>query len=396
MKQWTIVFLPGMLGSRLRFGKLTWDPDNAREMTAWMSIPQLYPPEYLARVIDHTSPATPLTDAPGLTADEQERGWGEVVGGYYRKLLRFLAAGGSRVHALGFDWRQDVRSLVPNLEKRLMTIWTNPQAPGNRGKPAGRRMLLITHGMSGLLVRAALKATKGLQERVRGVIHVCEPAEGAVMMYRRVFTGTLPELDGGWPDLPLDWLLGDTPDRFLANISGLPGAVQLLPSPAYRPPCETRWPPANGPALVHDVYEHDVRPPGLMPANASALMRKRLPKRLLELREFHGQLQGYHHPQTWSISGTGRQTDVSVAFDGRGNPILDRQPHGDGTVPEPGPSRKALDAARRTVIPDLDHADACNDPRVWFHVARILREVAAQVTPARGPVSARSPRLGPV
>src|SRR5262249_23034443 len=157
----------------------------------------------LARLIHCDNPGTVLEDAPGLTADEQKRGWGGVAARYYRPLLRFLSAGGRDVYAVGYDWRQDLLSLVPPLLGRLQQIHQEYQQP----------LVLVTHSMAGLLARAALPS--GPDGLVRRVIHICQPVQGAVVMYRRMFTGVLRGPDGGWRDRPFAWVLGRTPDHFV-------------------------------------------------------------------------------------------------------------------------------------------------------------------------------------
>src|SRR5262249_33542903 len=123
-----VVFLPGVMGSRLQFttaNGLYWDPDSNVRMLSW--VPK--PPPFgrtaadLARLLHRDSPARVMDDANGLTVEQRHRGWSGVAKSFYVPFLRYLQnAGQGNVHVVGYDWRQDMLSLTPSLMQRLEAI----------------------------------------------------------------------------------------------------------------------------------------------------------------------------------------------------------------------------------------------------------------------------------
>ena len=89
------------------------------------------------------------------------------------------------------------------------------------------RVAIVTHSMGGLVARAACLVNPALAERIAVVVHVCQPSAGAVVLYRRLFTGLVRGLDGGGgiADRVFRLLLGSDQATFLANMSGLPGPM---------------------------------------------------------------------------------------------------------------------------------------------------------------------------
>src|SRR5271166_2715254 len=106
-----IVFLPGIMGSRLYFqdsGKF-WDPDSTWRMRRWMPLwpfrndddnrLELHAAEPASVIID---PLTSDVDAEGV-----KLGWGGVVWSFYGPFLELLRdlARDRRAFAIGYDWR---------------------------------------------------------------------------------------------------------------------------------------------------------------------------------------------------------------------------------------------------------------------------------------------------
>jgi pimeloyl-ACP methyl ester carboxylesterase len=167
--------------------------------------------------------------AAGLTRVELDRGWAGLVGSYYHGFLRAVAGTGRLTYAVGYDWRQDILQLADFFVQRLREL------------EVSKDFLVVTHSMGGLVFRAALASQKGLQQRVRGVVHLCQPCHGAAVLYRRIFTGCQAGPDGRTVvDRLLCQILGTSGTQFLTNLCGLPGAMQLLPTEEFEYPGNTK------------------------------------------------------------------------------------------------------------------------------------------------------------
>jgi hypothetical protein len=228
-ERYPIVFFPGVMGSRLYFessGKY-WDPDSTWRMLRWAPLWPFRSDDDNRRDLHAREPAGVLIDPLDNAVDPHgvERGWGGVVWSFYGDYLQCLRdlAGDRQAFAVGYDWRQDIRWLGEYAAEKLRACLELTGA----GK-----LRLATHSMGGLVARAAFRAAPDLVHRVESVLHVCQPATGAVILYRRLFTGMVRGLDGGGGigDRAFRLLLGNSRAAFLGNMSGQPGPLQLLPS----------------------------------------------------------------------------------------------------------------------------------------------------------------------
>jgi pimeloyl-ACP methyl ester carboxylesterase len=380
-----VVFLPGVMGSKLHFpnSDKDWDPDSTLKMAAWVPIPFFRPADKLRLQLSVDEPAVVPDDPLG-------NGWDGVAQSFYKPFLEALRDGPPprTVFAVGYDWRQDMWVTAEFVRDRVQDLLARTVAP---------QVDVVTHSMGGLVLRAALARAPELKDQVRRVVHVCQPVYGAVVLYRRFFTGLIPEVDGGLSpaDIAFRLILGGDAVEFAGNLSGLPGPMQLLPSARY---------PTGGPdgpwlpfplsaGAVYDLYADPPRPPCLTPANVADDVREGLATRLNEVRALHARLvtndaQGnptdLMFPETWSVFGTGVDTDVGVAFN---DGVASRRhaAEGDGTVPaESGaglfggrgvPFHPLVDitAERQFVVSNLEHADAMSDPTVLACVQAILK-----------------------
>jgi pimeloyl-ACP methyl ester carboxylesterase len=395
-----VVLVPGLMGTRLGFknGK-DWDPESKFwEMRHWLSMTA----DEKWQLLNSGNPATIIDEL-------KDNGWKALVQDFYYPFLNALKDkgkfGGAKtpVYAVGYDWRQSCAKSGTYLETRINGIL-------KENDPADQ-VILITHSMGGLVTRSALRQSPGLRGKVLGVAHVAQPVAGAVVLYRRLFTGMLPKLDG------IDNLvkiLGNSPYEFIVPMSGILGVFELLPTQQYRYiPADSPESPdtpdiakLRGPweaadkgyvdSLGRTVYPQGVSrrysaadsPPGLFNLQLHGSNDRGITERtqsgmlqgVTSADHFQENLGLYLHPNTWMIYGIGQDTDVAVKFpvkDDKYDPLmLYRTSEGDGTVPAAsgGALWATSDAAtadnvknadkRQFYVKGGDHADILNDKTV--------------------------------
>lgn len=344
-----VVFVPGVMGSRLRLGADDrWDPDSVGNMIGWATNRA----ETTRRLLSPATDGAVLDTGKKPPADRLARGWAGVAWGFYGKFLGHLEAQrfGSLftpVHAVGYDWRQDNRDSGRAVATRIGEILQEHGA---------QRYILVSHSMGGLVTRAMLKQDAGVAGKAMGVVHIAQPALGAAVFYRRMFTGARAGPDGGAlnpPGIVFRNILGTSRQSFQTILSALPGPMQLMVTPTYR---DT----GNRPWLAITSFEEPVRreiasvgwdsylqadsPPGLL---AGVDERYALPParaqdvraRIEDARSFHDWLQDYKHPKTWAIYGDGVETDMGAHFDVPPRSSRDYRPMHMGGPRGGGPTR---------------------------------------------------------
>ncbi|MBV8313664.1 MAG: hypothetical protein JOZ53_01775 [Planctomycetaceae bacterium] len=332
-----IVFLPGIMGSRLYFpnSEKYWDPDNVLRMSEWIPVP-LRSPDKLRKQMSFLEPAVVVSDDPN------DRGWSGVPASFYTDFLGNLQARfpNAPVYAIGYDWRQDNWSTADAVVAKIREILAREHAA---------QVQVVTHSMGGLVFRAALAKTKGtaqpLAALVKGVVHVFQPVYGAVVLYRRLFTGvqvpgldgevTLHDVGGTLSNLAFAWILGDNAIDFTGKVSGMPGAMQLVPSNSFPPPpWNQSFSGANG-QTIYDLYRNPPTPPSVLVNGISDEVRADMLARLAEVAPFYDQISGVKHDRTWTVVGGGLKTDTMIAFNGNNPQATQAANGGDGTVPLP-------------------------------------------------------------
>ena len=216
-----VIFVPGLLGSRLRTSEdeKAWDPDDPRYMFGRYGVTSVagyrakllerkklllgtgdeYDPDHLVVDTDDAEHnAKYLADIPKAA----ERGWGGVVWGNYGQILREIARPPTMlfepvrhcvelpVHALGYDWTRPVTTTSADLARYADNTVRSYRGQGR----ACDHVIFVTHSMGGLVARAA--AEELTTRTVLGAIHCGQPAAGAASAYWRMKAGVERPAEG--------------------------------------------------------------------------------------------------------------------------------------------------------------------------------------------------------
>jgi hypothetical protein len=296
--------------------------------------------------------------------------WGELVWSQYGTYLRHLAtlSEEGRVLALGYDWRLHLEQLGLEIAQDLREYLDRTGA---------EKLRVVAHSMGGLVLRAALRLEDGLASRIERILYLCPPTVGAVVLYRRLFTGMQPFWDWGLP-FAAQLIQGSNRLGFVSILSGLPGPFQLLPSDYYPSAGGRYWHPDLGAGLGSaDLYGPGSSPPGILDAQMplDAGVAEEIQERLQDVEEAHQLLgdpaQVPGQAIAWLIYGTGLPTDTEVTLY-RGKIVPAQTLDGDGVVPAVSARALQLPTERMHDVPLLQHGLACRDPRVHALTATIL------------------------
>lgn len=232
-----IVFLPGMMGSRLKIqhdGETrNWDPDSDISMLSWVKLS-------LAERTEVLKKGTPSFDDHSFTHilkkfkdPAHQNGFPEVMGDAYLPFLEKMAGhdegqefyGTTRcpIYALGYDWRKSIKDCAAEVQPRIEKILADRKAD---------KVVIVTHSMGGLVARYLSK--NGFEGKIAGMVHVAQPVDGAPLVYRRFVRGA--------DDIPADeknreekmQLFGFSGWAFAAQASALPGLCEMLPNDKYQ------------------------------------------------------------------------------------------------------------------------------------------------------------------
>jgi hypothetical protein len=392
-----IIFAPGVMGSRLHFPTVDeyWDPDSSWRMLHWVRISA----ERERQEIGWRARGDIMTTGDNLTASELRRGYASVAAGFYVGFLRFLTGltslcAKTPVYAVGYDWRQSNKDSASYLDTQITTILAQEKADN---------FVLITHSMGGIVARACLLANaSGNSGKLLGVIHIVQPAAGAPVFYRRMYTGAIKAWDGG---RGLSYIQGTTAQDFATILSGLRGPCELVPTDAYHDTGSIEWlwddrttPPSNWPPPIFSVYAMATAPPGIWWSVAGVTTKVTptpeadLRARIAEADAFHSWLARYRHPNTWAIYSTGVVTDMAARFNkspANHGIVAIRRDQGDETVPATSASSLFSAAAtstdvtgaafvsntalRQCEVRGVTHGDACNNTTVQTVVEQMLK-----------------------
>jgi hypothetical protein len=361
-----VVFVPGVMGSRLQLGGERWDPDSVGNMIGWAMAGAESTRRQLSLANDGSVMDTAGRKVP---ADRLPRGWGGVAWAFYGKFLKDLEAQrfgsvSTPVYAVGYDWRQDNRASGRAVATRIGEILAEHGA---------QKYFLVSHSMGGLVTRAMLKQDGGIAAKALGVVHVAQPALGAAVFYRRMFTGARAGPDGhalSPPGIVFRNILGTSRESFQTILSALPGPMQLMITPQYRDTGGRPWLSITPfetavrrelEAVGWPTYLEPDSPPGLLaaPGDRNALPPARdqdMRARIEDASSFHDWLLDYKHPKTWAIYGDGIETDMGAAFDLPPRDDRDYQPMHHGGPRGGGPQGyRARRSDGRTFYYDRKH-----------------------------------------
>jgi pimeloyl-ACP methyl ester carboxylesterase len=281
------------------------------------------------------------------------------------------------VHAFGYDWRQSNLDSGNNLLSFIVKVLS-------RHKGA-TQVILVTHSMGGLVARAAIAMNPAVNQSIRGVVHGAQPSTGAVVAYRRFFTGATPSFDGGDPaSRVIEQIMGTTPTDYATILCNMPGPMQLMPSHLYPSPPDRPWLKTSPQADLSTVFAIYAQPfaPGILLNPLSSpdpfgvmFTNTALLAQVAQAAAFHQLLGDLGHPKTHVLSSTGLNTDVGVDFTGSSMRVIKR-PLGDGTVPSVSgacPGIRDSFVKSREKVQGLEHAGVYKDDGFNNKVARLVR-----------------------
>ena len=261
-----IVFVPGIMGSRLKNGNgdTVWSPVDSMRNTVALALADArkkrrmlvglndahgHDPDYLQvdygnveMFYSHINPGPgPRHLPPPPAAQEKfDRNWGGLILSFYGDFLSWLtetAPSGTTVQrpqqftevhyevwAHPYNWTND------NLDSGGRLAETVQAAiDGTIQKYAGTdvqvlKPVLITHSMGGLVARAYMQLHGGAGA-VHAVMHGAMPTDGAPTTYKRMLAG----FEG-----TSRFVLGTNQVQVTATAGNMPGALQLLPNQRHK------------------------------------------------------------------------------------------------------------------------------------------------------------------
>ncbi|WP_339493148.1 esterase/lipase family protein [Pseudomonas sp. EA_15y_Pfl2_R67] len=216
-----------------------------------------------------------------------------------------VARGGYRmpVHACGYNWLDSNEQAASRLAERIDELMHQ------YGRNC-QQVILVTHSIGGLVARRCAQLP-GMADKIAGVVHGVMPAIGAPVAYRRCKVGM------GDEDPIAGAVIGPTGQEVTAVFAQAPGALQLLPTQDYAPGWLRLIDERGGPAMprqpAKDPYEEIylrrdrwwglLREEWLAPKDGDPITWKDFADNILSAKEFHQDIAGSYHPQTYVYYG---------------------------------------------------------------------------------------------
>lgn len=232
-----VVFLPGIMGSRLRMTlgrqRLDWDPDSDLSMLSWVNLGIGERTAFLKNATPSFFDHSHTYILKKFKDPAHQNGFPEVMGDAYLPFLEKMAAhdeygefyGSTRcpVYAMGYDWRKSLKDITAEIQPRIEKILADRNAD---------KVVIVTHSMGGLVARYLSK--NGFEGKIAGMVHVAQPVDGGPLVYRRFIRGSddIPENESHREDKRN--LFGYFGWSFAAQASALPGLCEMLPNDKYQ------------------------------------------------------------------------------------------------------------------------------------------------------------------
>lgn len=318
-QRFPIIFLPGIMGTRLRFRNgILWDPKSLTSLRHMAWNYALSSVETIRKNLTIKFASTILIDSDHIPLKENiylsltpngPRKWGSLVWNFYGKIvteLEYFKFTGAKcpVYACGYDWRKTNANSADTLRKEIARVLELENAS---------RVIIITHSMGGLVARSYIE--KNGEDKVLSIIHITQPVHGAVVLYRRFKTGGIKEHDD-----VMKYLIGtNSPSKAATLLSSLPGAIELLPNNEYGKKNEPYWlkwdekiikkqtPPNDS---YSDVYLDKSGKIGL--AQSTFKYWSDIETSVDNAKKFHDKVAKKFHSKTYWICSNGLPTDTMV------------------------------------------------------------------------------------
>ncbi len=292
-----IIFVPGIMGSRLRNqkGDRVWDPDDGKFMLGnfgllWAAtakskknclVGSEFKQNYLQVLDNDIKHNKKFADETDTTRNK--RGWGGVSWNSYGDILKALQNHEwdqsvnlfyeLPVHAFGYNWTASNDDAGLALKKYIDKVIDDYQkgiTTPDKQKRICNKVILVTHSMGGLVARSAC-LLHGARDNVLGVVHGVQPSDGSPAAYWRMKGGferphTIPDIEFSqwfrnpvkmfkhmkgkvvnsellgipYTDLKIGtahitaWVLGTDGEEVTALLGNMPGGLQLLPNKQYK------------------------------------------------------------------------------------------------------------------------------------------------------------------
>jgi len=237
-----LVFVPGIMGTHLRrtgtdgtgeaddLPNMRWNPSG----TGWVLSNLVFADGAERRRLIVGAPEERFR-ADYLEPDEANPpgdGWRGIMTAYHIFLERLRAHDWGHlskffvfpVYALGFNWSADIKASAPLRLKRIEEIIKeSAEVTGYC-----RKVILITHSMGGILARSISELAGG-RDKIAGIVHGVQPANGAPAAYWRMKAGF-----EGFDSLGIvQRALGNSGPKVTSVLGNIPGGLQLLPNKVH-------------------------------------------------------------------------------------------------------------------------------------------------------------------
>ncbi|WP_173346164.1 esterase/lipase family protein [Pseudoduganella dura] len=247
----------------------------------------------------------------------------EILADFQLAEIENLAGYWYPIYAFGYNWLLSNENSADRLSQRIEQIISHYSSLGRECE----KVMVVTHSMGGLVARACAKK---IPEKIRGIIHVCMPALGAPVCYRRIACGTETfspsngKLENATADAFAE-IAGRTSAETNAVMAHAPGALELLPTHLYPKPwlfirqndeenksgLVERIPIENPYKFYRDVttWYRLFQPELIDPANEHKEHAvKKMQQSVDQAAKFHEKiLDIYYHPNSFAIYGSDSQ-----------------------------------------------------------------------------------------